>query len=252
MEVVPVKPAMLLYLVHRWIALVVALQLLAWSAGGLMFSVLDIDDVHGDLERHVAPPRPLDFASVTLTAMQAVERAAGAGVEGTVCRISLRERRGRLLYELYDEGDAPLACVDAQLGDVIRRLSPDAASRSALDDFAPPATVASVTLIDKDAPLEYRGKPLPAYQVVLAHPKHPHIYVSAVTGEVLARRNRPWRIFDFFWMLHIMDYREREDFNHWLLTCMSALAVLTAATGLTLWGIRGRSWLRRGRRLAAG
>jgi hypothetical protein len=53
-------------------------------------------------------------------------------------------------------------------------------------------------------------------------------------------------------MLHIMDYREREDFNHWLLTCMSALAVLTAATGLTLWGIRGRSWLRRGRRLAAG
>ena len=79
---------------------------------------------------------------------------------------------------------------------------------------------------------------MPVYQVILDHPKHPHLYVSPVTGAVLKRRNRPWRIFDFLWMLHIMDYRGRENFNHWLLTAMSVLAILTAASGLALWAWR--------------
>ena len=37
------------YVAHRWIALLVGLQLLSWSIGGFMFSILDLDDVHGDL-----------------------------------------------------------------------------------------------------------------------------------------------------------------------------------------------------------
>ena len=43
-----------LYFVHRWIALLVSLQLLAWSVGGFTFSILDIDNVHGDWERSMA------------------------------------------------------------------------------------------------------------------------------------------------------------------------------------------------------
>jgi len=92
---------------------------------------------------------------------------------------------------------------------------------------------------------EYRGKPAPAWRVDLEHPKRPHIYVDAVTGEALARRNRLWRLFDFFWMLHIMDYRARESFNHPLLTAMSALALATGLSGLGLWGWRGATWARR-------
>ena len=76
---------------------------------------------------------------------------------------------------------------------------------------------------------------MPVYRVILDHPKKPHIYVSPVTGEIITRRNRPWRLFDFFWMLHIMDYGERESFNHLLLTFMSLLAITTSASGLVLW-----------------
>lgn len=76
---------------------------------------------------------------------------------------------------------------------------------------------------------------MPVYRVVLDHPKQPHIYVCPITGEILKRRNKLWRIFDFFWMLHIMDYGERENFNHWLLTAMSVLAITTSTSGLILW-----------------
>ena len=65
-----------------------------------------------------------------------------------------------------------------------------------------------------------------------------NLYIDPVNGEVLSRRSRKWRIFDFFWMLHIMDYGEREDFHHPLLTAAALLAVLSALSGILLWGYR--------------
>ena len=55
-----------------------------------------------------------------------------------------------------------------------------------------------------------------------------------------ARRNDRWRVFDFFWMLHVMDYRERENFNHPLLISMAGLALATVLAGLVLLVIRVR------------
>ena len=61
------------------------------------------------------------------------------------------------------------------------------------------------------------------------------IYVSAERGVVTTRRNNRWRIFDFFWMLHTMDYQGRDSFNHWLLRIVSAFGLLTVLTGYVLW-----------------
>ena len=66
------------------------------------------------------------------------------------------------------------------------------------------------------------------------------LYVAVDNGDVVTRRNRIWRIYDFAWMLHIMDYRERTDFNHPLLVSASALALLAALSGLYL--IAATSW----------
>lgn len=60
------------------------------------------------------------------------------------------------------------------------------------------------------------------------------LYVSERNGQVVARRTDIWRLYDFFWMLHIMDYRERVDFNHPLLVAASAVALALAATGIWL------------------
>ena len=234
------------YVAHRWLALIISLQLLAWSVGGFTFSILDIDNVHGDWERNFDPPPQIDWSAVRFTPAEAVERLADTRVAGeVVARVGLRTVDGRPAYEVLNAELLPIAVVDAASGEVTRRINPTQAGRAALSDFVPLAELIHVRLIESDPPLEFRGKPLPAYRVVLDHPKQPHIYVSAVTGDVVTRRNRPWRIFDFFWMLHIMDYRQRDDFNHPLLTGMSILAILTSASGLLLWTLllkrRGRS-----------
>jgi len=224
------------YLVHRWLGLIVGVQLLAWSVGGFTFSILDIENVRGNMDRTKEPLPTVRAERVQLSPAEAIETAARQGLDSeTVTRVVLRERFDRTVYELFGAKRRPLGAVDAVSGAFPLRVSEEEASRLALSDFAPEATVESVQLLEGEPPYEFRGRPMPVYQVILDHPKHPHLYVSPVTGEILARRNRVWRIFDFFWMLHIMDYREREDFNHWLLTAASVLAILTSASGLILW-----------------
>ena len=49
-----------------------------------------------------------------------------------------------------------------------------------------------------------------------------------------AVRNDRWRRFDLFWMLHIMDYTERQRFHTPWLTGFAALGVATSFTGLCL------------------
>jgi uncharacterized iron-regulated membrane protein len=71
------------------------------------------------------------------------------------------------------------------------------------------------------------------------------VYVDASTGDVTARRNDRWRTYDFFWSLHIMDYRGREDFNHWLIRAAALLAMATVASGIVLLALRAARWVRR-------
>ena len=234
------------YLVHRWLGLVVGLQLLAWSVGGFSFSIMHIKNVHGELDARPQIDPPLDLAGVRLSPGDALDQASQRGIDrSAISVVTLRDRRERVGYELFDAERAPLAWVDATTGDVRLRLSEDEACAAALADFTHDASVGSVVLLEGEPPLEFRGGRMPVYQVILDHPKEPHIYVCPVTGEVLKRRNNLWRIFDLCWMLHIMDYGERESFNHWLLTGMSSLAIMTSASGLTLWWWRRPRWLRR-------
>lgn len=230
-----------IYALHRWIGLVVSLQLLAWALGGVVFSVFAMDNVRGDRERRREPR-----ALVTGPVLAPADALARGGCGSNFARLTLYTRAGRPVYEFIDSTDKRLCTVDASSGERRDELSADEATQLARTDFAPEARVLSVVRIERDPPIEYRGKPLPAYQVVFDNPKHTHVYVSATSGEIAARRNSVWRLYDFFWMLHVMDYRGRDDHSHALLTVASVLAATSALSGIVLHGYRWAS-RRRGR-----
>ncbi len=215
------------YRIHRWLALVVGLQLLAWSLSGFIFSILDLDGVT------LSPSEALDLVG---------KKFATPVAPST---ITLRKHNGRIGYEIIAAKEVPIAWVDASTGAVRLRISETEASSIALADFTGQATIASVEFLEGEPPLEFRGGRMPVYRVTLEHSKQVNIYICPVLGHVLKRRNKVWRIFDFFWMLHILDYNGREDFNHWLLQGMSLLAILTSASGITLWWWSRPKWMRR-------
>ncbi|HEX3344126.1 MAG TPA: PepSY domain-containing protein, partial [Polyangiaceae bacterium] len=139
--------------------------------------------------------------------------------------------------------------VDARSGEVAPVSRAEAETIARRDQPDSPG-VRETTLVEGTAPLEYRDCEhsectLPAYRVALADASRTAVYVDAVTGDVTARRNDRWRLYDFFWSLHIMDYRAREDFNHALIRGASLLAVATVLSGIAVLALRATRWVRR-------
>ncbi len=243
------KPRKAAYLAHRWLGLVICIQLLAWSLGGFIFSILSIESVRGELDMAATVYEPLtDNALLALpeSVRDSVKGLSGDGGE-PIGAVELVDRGLGAYWEVYSVEGEFVARLDPTDGAVTGIITQDEAVAVADRDFAPEADVISVTLLEKDPPSEYRGGPLPSYRVDFEHPKNPHIYIDAANGQVRARRNTRWRIFDFFWMLHTMDYKGRDDFNHPLLIASSVVAIVTAGSGVTLWGWRAASKISRRR-----
>ena len=81
---------------------------------------------------------------------------------------------------------------------------------------------------------EYRGRDLPLYKVTTSASDGINVYVDAFSGAVTAIRSDSWRIWDFLWGAHIIDYRERDNINNFLLKFFSILALISALSGIAL------------------
>jgi PepSY-associated transmembrane protein len=227
--------------IHKWLALLMAVQILIWCASGLFFALSPIERVRS--EHAIAPPPPapvaLDAASVGLQRLAAAGVAPGEKVE-------LRALLGRPVAVISGGAGRP-RLYDLASG---RRLSPipmTFAARIAEADHVGDARAARVTLIARND-TEYRGV-LPAWRVDFDDGAGRSLYVAADTGLVTARRSTLWRVYDFLWGLHIMDWRAHEDFNSFLLVVATALALATSIAGVVLLPSRlgFTAWLRRRR-----
>jgi hypothetical protein len=122
-------------------------------------------------------------------------------------------------------------------------LSADAATLIAQTYTAGNPHVREVRLITEESP-EYRGV-LPAWRIAFDDAEGLAVYVAADTGRVTARRSDLWRVYDALWALHIMDWRDHENFNTGLLIFATALALIVTLAGFVLLPYR-LGWLRRG------
>ena len=229
------------YRIHRVLTAIVGLQVLAWCVGGLIFATHDIDSVRGQVGRRDAEPAALPLDAPLVTPAQA---AKAAGLSAPAREIVLRGLLGQGVYEV--RAGEEVALVDATTGARRPLITAEEAARLAVDDREGDPPVLGVDPIDSDPPTEYRERPLPAFRVRLDDGQGTHVYVDRRRGTISARRNDQWRRFDFFWMLHTMDYSGRDDFNSPWLTALSALGLLSVLSGFVLWAVRVVRRRRRG------
>jgi len=222
--------------VHKWVGVFVGIQVLLWVAGGLVMSAFPIELVRGETQAAHDEPTPIGAHEL------GVDLAATLATIGAVSAIETVRIAGRL-YLRADRIGQPPVLIDASDGRLIDSIDEATARVVADDDFTGVGRVVATELA-ADTSTEYRGV-LPVWRIRFDDARATTIYVSPTSGQVIARRNDIWRLYDFFWMLHIMDYKERVDFNHALLIGASALALLLAATGFWLLFYRVRVRLRR-------
>jgi hypothetical protein len=220
---------------HKWLALIVGVQVLFWVASGLFFAVYPIERVRSE---HRIADQPL--AALDAPGLPAPAELATLFPTGPL-RISYeRGARGGALA-VVEFADRSPALVDLEQRRVISPLDATAAREIAVAYVADAPAIRDVHMVTRASP-EYRG-PLPAWRVAFEDREGLAVYVAADTGRVAARRSDLWRIYDALWALHIMDWRDHENFNTGLLIAASVLALLVTLAGFVLLPYR-LGWLR--------
>ena len=118
-------------------------------------------------------------------------------------------------------------------GSLLTALAEQDISQLAQAQYQGKAGLRQVKLLQQ-APAEVRHLATPLWQLQFADSDNTHFYLDPATGAVLRVRTDSWRWFDFFWMLHIMDYDERSNFNNPLLITTAAASLLFTLTGILL------------------
>jgi uncharacterized iron-regulated membrane protein len=215
--------------IHKWLALVVGLQVLGWVAGGVVMTVIPIERVRG--EHHVAAfqPAPLPGEGVVGYA----EAATALGV--TPVEATLKSTLRGPLWVLKDAGGRTHVA-DARTGRHVAPLPAAEARFLAGAQYEGKGAAGRPRWFE--TPPQEAGKPGPLWAVDFDDAEKTRFYVSPETGEVVSRRSDVWRLYDLFWRIHILDFKEGENFNHPLIIAAAVLTLPVVVTGLILLWIR--------------
>lgn len=241
---------------HRYLGLITGIQFVMWTIGGIYFSFSNMDEIHGDHQRKAAG------AAFKTNIELASPAEVLAQLPATVAVTSLRliDIMGTPHYQIayqtatdhsthgteHGHGHPPTQTqlAMASTGELRPALNEQEAVELARHNFIDPVEVAKVEYLTKeniDGHHEYRGSALPAWAVTMEHPTQTTVYVAAEQGVVTKFRNNKWRVFDFLWMLHTMDYQGRDNFGNILLRIFSIAGIVTILSGFALYFVSSGS-----------
>ncbi|PKV66311.1 PepSY domain-containing protein [Pontibacter ramchanderi] len=238
---------------HRYLGLITGIQFVMWTIGGIYFSFSDIDEIHGDLQRKpggMALPHNTELVSPAMVMAQLPTNALVTSVKVIDIlgkphyQIAYHENTDHTSAASSETGHnhgqvrARTQLAEAATGKLRPALTEQEAIELARQNFVDVAAVAKTEYVTDEninGHHEYRGSSLPAWAVTMEHPTKTTVYVAAEQGVVTKFRNDKWRVFDFLWMLHTMDYQGRDNFGNLLLRVFSIAGIVTILSGFALY-----------------
>ena len=226
---------------HRWMGYLVALQVLAWVLGGVVFAWLPFKDWVKGEALVGRPQQPLPAHWARTLADSAPQRGPLLALQ------SVATASGPALKLRYADGELWLSAAGGEL------RAPDA---TAIDRYARSLYKGGDALVGVQRLAEVPprlglvrelGDRRDAWQARFGDSLQTRLYFDGRSGELLAVRNEAWVFYDFFFRLHVMDYSNGEDFNNTLLRVAATVAIALVITGLVLLSLAlRRAWRRRG------
>ena len=203
----------------------VTVQVLLWSLTGLYMVSTDIHFIHGeelgDMSSQAIQTSnlELEFEDILTTYPLATH-------------LSLKQRLGMPVYQF--KLDNNWVVIHAQTGTKLNSIVQSEAENIAQEYLTKPLAVKRSKLLNEQSPFELSSRHLPSWQIDFENWSQPTIYVHQITGEVVTKRHNFWRIFDWMWRLHIMDYDDGENINNSLLTGFSLFSLIATFLGAIL------------------
>ncbi len=211
---------------HKWVGLFAGLQLLIWLASGLYMVIVQLDFIHGDpmvinMQQTMALPEPASLSMATLRTQYP-----------DATRIGLKPILGKTYYSVNTISNRYL--IEPKTAAVISPLDETTVRDIAVFHFSGDARIRKASLITSDPPMEIQRRRLPLWRIDFDDPFSTSFYIDPYSGSLVTRRHQYWRIFDFLWMLHIMDYDQRTDAHNLLLISAEVTGLAFTISGLWL------------------
>jgi hypothetical protein len=204
-----------------------------------------MDEIHGDFQKKNAPLLSSDISLVSPTMV--FDTIKKVHQIDSIVSIQLIEILGkpfcqvRCISAIQNETNhehnmqAINHLANAETGQLRRPLTKEEAVDVAKMRFNGEPKIKSVEYLTvANGHHEYRESPLPAYAITFEHPSKTTVYVASKLGTVQKFRNNKWRIFDFLWMMHTMDYESRDHIGNWLLRAFSIFGLVSVLSGFAL------------------
>ncbi len=210
---------------HKWLMLFVGLQFVIWSISGAYMVLLDIDYIHGDslVIKHQAP---LNSEQINYPIAQLYTDHPDA--ENLVLTTLL----GNAVYR-FSEGKAKYL-LSADTGKLLSPINEAHARQIAKHKYANSnAKVTQVSMVIDNPPRELNARHLPVWRVDFDDFASPSFYISVESGELVTKRHSFWRLFDWMFSFHVMDYIE-EDASNKLLLIVTLSGLIASLFGFVL------------------
>lgn len=221
--------------VHRYLGLILGIQFLAWTIGGLYFSWTKIEQIRGnDLK---ADSKPLPIQSNNLSLNTLLDSLLTNSTSINIKNIQVVAILGKAYYQIQLQKPKEKVLLFEMKNLALKLpLNEQEAKEVAVKSLKTSSDILKIEyLTSTNGHHEYREKPLPAYAVTFDKPNNATVYVSSELGTVQSYRTNSWRAFDFLWMLHTMDYENRDNINNWVLRIFSVFGLITILSGFLLY-----------------
>jgi hypothetical protein len=230
---------------HRYLGVFLGIQFLLWTIGGMYFSWSNMDEIHGDTTKKKTPSFASNIKLISPSVV--IDSIRTFHPIDSLVTIQLIEVLNKPTYQIkcirnhqdtsshVDMQHIMNHLADAETGKIREPLSEEESIEVAKKHFNGNEKIKLVEYITTtNAHHEYRENPLPAYAVTFNNKAETTVYVSTELGTVQKFRNNKWRIFDFLWMMHTMNYEDRDKFGNIALRSFSILGLITIISGFWL------------------
>ncbi|MEL4342525.1 PepSY domain-containing protein [Shewanella xiamenensis] len=211
---------------HKWLSLIVGLQLLIWIVTGLAFNL--IDEQFLDANQYRIAAKAQSFNSPLAPTAKLLQQYQAEGI----IELKLTSVLSRAVYALtttqqnrwfWADSLEPLSLSDAEIQAIAK------------ESYSGSGVIGSAQILTHQTPFDASG---PIAVLTAADEVGTRIYIDTVSGAVLAHQNRQSDLKDLLFMLHYMDYAPDNGigFNHVLVQLVSIAALLFGLSGIYILG----------------
>ena len=216
---------MTLRALHKWLAIVIGLQVVIWVTSGMIISLLDQQIVGGRSTKQAAPVDHLIGSVSKLVPLRSLDINSAEAITA----VRLERVVATLIYRITTTSETKT--FDAETGAAFALTDPQVKRLASASYGGVGSLTSSEYLVDGSEEVPNAGA---VWRVVFNDGIATRVYLSALDGSVVAHRNRYWKVVDFLLMLHFMDYPRAHHFNNPQIIIIAFLALWLTISGLLM------------------